>query len=178
MVLVWSSQLLGVVAGRPANGLSAAIGFVAALAGLLAMGCVAVLLVRLGSRRERRRPAPGDSNAVPDPSARRTPQMGGIPARSLLADDREPWHRRHHLHPRRPPVLTIQPDPPPTTWVAWRFGQFLDMGFEMDGALELAQGDIDVHLVRALLGRGCPSELAARIVAPLSPAHAPERRYG
>jgi hypothetical protein len=51
---------------------------------------------------------------------------------------------------------------------AWREEQLLASGFDHPLANELAaESDIDLHAVIELVERGCPPELAARIVAPL-----------
>jgi hypothetical protein len=52
--------------------------------------------------------------------------------------------------------------------VGWRFHQLLTSELDMVQALELAEDQgVDVHELVELVGRGCPPELAARIVAPL-----------
>jgi hypothetical protein len=55
-----------------------------------------------------------------------------------------------------------------TPIVEWRRDRLLAAGFAPDVAAELAQDcDIDLHAVLGLIDRGCPPELAARILAPL-----------
>jgi hypothetical protein len=50
----------------------------------------------------------------------------------------------------------------------WRRDRLLAAGFASALAAELARDrDIDLHAVLGLIDRGCPPELAARIVAPL-----------
>ena len=50
----------------------------------------------------------------------------------------------------------------------WRRGRLLAAGFAPDLAAELAeQCAIDLHALLELVDRGCPPELAARILAPL-----------
>jgi hypothetical protein len=52
--------------------------------------------------------------------------------------------------------------------VSWRERRLRQAGFEAAVAAELArEGRIDFHLLLELIDRGCPPELAARIVAPL-----------
>ena len=50
----------------------------------------------------------------------------------------------------------------------WRRGRLLAAGFAPDLAAELAeQCATDLHALLELVDRGCPPELAARILAPL-----------
>ena len=62
----------------------------------------------------------------------------------------------------------------PTTDVeAWRLCRLVEAGFPLPLALELAATPgVDLHTLLALLDRGCPPELAARILAPIDDAHA------
>jgi hypothetical protein len=55
--------------------------------------------------------------------------------------------------------------------VAWRRDQLVDSGFPAALAAELA-GDrrIDLHALVELVERGCPPEVAVRILAPLEAA--------
>jgi hypothetical protein len=59
--------------------------------------------------------------------------------------------------------------PVPSTDVeAWRLRRLVDAGFPLRLALELAATPgVDLHALLALLDRGCPPELAARILAPI-----------
>jgi hypothetical protein len=51
---------------------------------------------------------------------------------------------------------------------AWRLRRLVDAGFALPLALELATTPgTDLHALLALVDRGCPPELAARILAPL-----------
>ena len=53
---------------------------------------------------------------------------------------------------------------------AWRLRRLVDAGFSWALGLELATTPgIDLHAVLALVDRGCPPELAARILAPFDP---------
>lgn len=53
---------------------------------------------------------------------------------------------------------------------AWRLRRLVDAGFTWALGLELATTPgIDLHAVLALVDRGCPPELAARILAPFDP---------
>ncbi|PKW00247.1 hypothetical protein ATK30_0344 [Amycolatopsis echigonensis] len=49
---------------------------------------------------------------------------------------------------------------------AWRARVMVRAGFGVGAAIELAEhDDLDVHALLTLLDRGCPPELAARILA-------------
>jgi hypothetical protein len=53
--------------------------------------------------------------------------------------------------------------------VKWRRHRLMDAGFDYELATELARDDtVDLHAVLALIDRGCPPDLAARICAPVS----------
>jgi len=53
-------------------------------------------------------------------------------------------------------------------WVAWRSERLLSAGFSPVAAERLAhQPAVDVHALLELVDRGCPPQLAARILAPL-----------
>jgi hypothetical protein len=53
-------------------------------------------------------------------------------------------------------------------WVRWRVRRLISAGFPIDLAQRLARTDrIDLHRLLELVDRGCPPELAARILAPL-----------
>jgi hypothetical protein len=52
--------------------------------------------------------------------------------------------------------------------VSWRTRRLLAAGFTHADAIKLARDrEIDLHALLDLIDRGCPPELAARIVAPL-----------
>jgi hypothetical protein len=52
--------------------------------------------------------------------------------------------------------------------ILWRRARLSDAGFEPDLAGELAaDGRYDLHELLGLIDRGCPPELAARILAPI-----------
>ena len=58
--------------------------------------------------------------------------------------------------------------------VKWRRGRLLRAGFATDLAAHLADDcGVDLHALLDLVDRGCPPELAARILAPLE---GPRRR--
>ena len=46
----------------------------------------------------------------------------------------------------------------------WRFDQFQLLGFGEEDAWMLVDSGADLHLVRSLVGAGCPLHLALRIV--------------
>jgi hypothetical protein len=50
--------------------------------------------------------------------------------------------------------------------LAWRFDALCRSGFDLDAAAVLAANvEVDLHEAIELVGRGCPPELAARILA-------------
>jgi hypothetical protein len=55
-----------------------------------------------------------------------------------------------------------------TRWVQWRLRRLLSAGFPADIAQGLAREErVDLHALLELVDRGCPPDLAARILAPL-----------
>jgi hypothetical protein len=67
-----------------------------------------------------------------------------------------------------PPRATCLGDGPPVDVVAWRLCRLLEAGFPRDLAARLAaEHGVDVHALLALVDRGCPPHLAARILDPL-----------
>jgi hypothetical protein len=65
-----------------------------------------------------------------------------------------------HMHDRR---ALARAD-----WIQWRVGRLVCAGFAPGLAERLAHDDrIDVHELLELVDRGCPPELAGRILAPL-----------
>jgi len=64
----------------------------------------------------------------------------------------------------------VAPGGSPAGLTAWRRKQLRRAGFDHALAAELAaDGAIDLHALLELRDRGCPPELAARILAPLEP---------
>jgi hypothetical protein len=55
----------------------------------------------------------------------------------------------------------------PNPVVQWRRDNLLGAGFDFELAVELAHSRVDLHALLELVDRGCPAELAARILAPL-----------
>ena len=78
---------------------------------------------------------------------------------------------------RRKPGMTINhlvpgthccADGPPVDVIAWRRCRLLESGFAHDLAGRLASMPaVDVHALLQLVDRGCPPELAARILSPI-----------
>ena len=69
-----------------------------------------------------------------------------------------------------PPVPgTATRRPVPSTDVeAWRLRRLVEAAFPLPLALDLAATPgVDLHALLALVDRGCPPELAARILAPI-----------
>lgn len=77
---------------------------------------------------------------------------------------------RHHVVP--PGTAAVPSARVPTSDVeAWRLRRLVDAGFPLPLALDLAATPgVDLHALFALLDRGCPPELAARILAPIDDA--------
>jgi hypothetical protein len=63
----------------------------------------------------------------------------------------------------RPPCMT---GGPPADVVEWRTCRLLEHGFPAALAARLARDPVDLHALLELVDRGCPPELAARILAP------------
>lgn len=75
---------------------------------------------------------------------------------AVANSDMSPRRTRTHPAPSFDPV------------VEWRRGRLIAAGFTSDLAAQLAKDcSIDLHSVLELIDRGCPPELAARILAPL-----------
>jgi hypothetical protein len=69
-----------------------------------------------------------------------------------------------------PPAEAPAVNGPTSDVEAWRLRRLVDAGFTWKLGLELATTPgIDLHAVLALVDRGCPPELAARILAPFDP---------
>lgn len=89
-------------------------------------------------------------------------RSGGAPIGADSAPTRSAGHGSHDPH--RPSV------------VGWRFGRLFSAGVDAHLALLLAERpDVDIHTVLALIRRGCPAPLAARITEPL-PRRSPTTR--
>jgi hypothetical protein len=74
---------------------------------------------------------------------------------------------QHHVVPsvRR---AAISGRVPTSDVEAWRLRRLVEAGFPVSLALELAATPgVDLHATLALVDRGCPPELAARILAPI-----------
>jgi hypothetical protein len=69
---------------------------------------------------------------------------------------------------------TIEPPAPLDPVVEWRRRRLLAAGFASGLAAHLAENcAVDLHAMLELIDRGCPPELAARILAPLDERHRP-----
>lgn len=55
--------------------------------------------------------------------------------------------------------------------VAWRLCRLREAGFTPSLAASLAVMQIDLHALLQLVDRGCPPELAARILSPFDDRH-------
>jgi len=65
-------------------------------------------------------------------------------------------------------------DGPPVDVIAWRQCRLLESGFAHDLAGRLASMPaVDVHALLQLVDRGCPPELAARILSPIDTPGSP-----
>jgi hypothetical protein len=49
----------------------------------------------------------------------------------------------------------------------WRRRRLIAAGFDVRLAVALSDGDADLHELLVLVDRGCPPQLAARILAPI-----------
>ena len=73
---------------------------------------------------------------------------------------------------RRQPTLSSDAEPDPV--VLWRNRRLRKAGFSRQLADTVARDrDYDLHAVLKLVDRGCPAELAARILAPIDGAPRP-----
>lgn len=80
--------------------------------------------------------------------------------------------------PRHQQVMTIKHltpcgpccvDGPPVDVTTWRLCRLLESGFPQGLAKRLATTrDVDIHALLQLVDRGCPPELAARILSPVA----------
>ena len=70
-------------------------------------------------------------------------------------------------------MQAVAPPRVPTSDVeAWRLRRLVDAGFPLRLALQLAATPgVDLHALLGLVDRGCPPELAARILAPVDDAN-------
>lgn len=69
---------------------------------------------------------------------------------------------------RRESQRWSNPADDPAQWVAWRIRRLLAAGFPRSLASRLAADErVDLHAVLELVDRGCPPDLAARIVEPI-----------
>ena len=64
------------------------------------------------------------------------------------------------------PIRT-EPGAPRAALDEWRRRRLIAAGFDSQLAVELANGEADLHELLVLVDRGCPPQLAARILAPI-----------
>lgn len=69
-----------------------------------------------------------------------------------------------NFSPARRPCVAA---PGPADVVGWRRCRLLEYGFPAELADALARQRVDLHALLQLVDRGCPPELAARILSPL-----------
>jgi hypothetical protein len=70
-----------------------------------------------------------------------------------------------------PPALGLGGADPAADVEGWRLSRLLIAGFPLPlGRSLAATPGVDLHALLALVDRGCPPELAARILAPLDDA--------
>jgi hypothetical protein len=60
-----------------------------------------------------------------------------------------------------------RPNRGPNRVVLWRREQLVRSGLPVSMAARAANADYDLHALTELVGRGCPPELAIRILAPI-----------
>jgi hypothetical protein len=61
-------------------------------------------------------------------------------------------------------VADLLPSPEDQRVLRWRLDQFLGLGFDLVQGAMLADSRVDLGLARRLVARGCPVEIAARIL--------------
>jgi hypothetical protein len=72
------------------------------------------------------------------------------------------------------PGAHCRADGPPVDVITWRLCRLLESGFADDLAGRLATTRaVDLHALLQLVDRGCPPELAARILSPIEKPGSP-----
>jgi hypothetical protein len=113
------------------------------------VGAAAVLTVRRWTT------AQGGSDGKTNPADRREPDMG---TKNWLVSQ------------------TCRPGGPPVDVVLWRRCRLVEAGFAEPLATRLANTKVDLHALLQLVDRGCPPDLAARILEPVElPEQGPSR---
>ena len=85
--------------------------------------------------------------------------------KTSTASRHKPGMTNHHLAP----CGQCCADGPPVDVISWRRCRLLESGFPQDLADQLASVPaIDVHALLQLVDRGCPPELAAKILSPIA----------
>lgn len=75
---------------------------------------------------------------------------------------------------QQPPIAQRPPSPLPDPVLAWRSSRLREAGFSPAVADILARDrDYDLHALLELTDRGCPPQLAVRILAPTTTPSAP-----
>jgi hypothetical protein len=91
-----------------------------------------------------------------------TPELG----KTRPLSRHQPGMTTNHLAP----VGHCSSHGPPVDVFDWRLCRLLECGFPSDLAHQLASTPaIDIHALLQLVDRGCPPELAARILSPIGP---------
>ena len=81
------------------------------------------------------------------------------------ASRHQPGMTINHVAPGAP----CSADGPPVDVITWRLCRLQESGFARDLAARLASTSaVDVHALLQLVDRGCPPELAARILSPIT----------
>lgn len=82
----------------------------------------------------------------------------------------QPGMTTNHLAPRG----RCCADGPSADVITWRLCRLLEAGFSQELAQQLAATPgVDVHALLQLVDRGCPAELAARILSPVATPGSP-----
>lgn len=76
----------------------------------------------------------------------------------------------HKLGMETSPSPVPVPVTKPNSLFSWRFHRLIASGFDHCLGEEVAQSDVDLHELLALLDRGCTPALAVRILAPIDEA--------
>jgi hypothetical protein len=90
--------------------------------------------------------------------------------KTCMPSQHKPGMTNNHLAP----CSSCCTDGPPVDVITWRRCRLLESGFPQELADRLASiPAIDVHALLQLVDRGCPPELAARILTPIATVGSP-----